>query len=306
MKTITQLFFLLACTFASFAQTKAYIDFGAPDNETAGNYNNVSTNVQNAPNLNIADLIDSDGLATGITLDVNIAFDGVNSNGTTDAGDAIPFPTAATSDSFFGAVNTFNSNPGRPAGEFTLSGLQQNMFYTFSIFASRTGVAGSKETLYTLSGATVETATLEVNGNRGNRVIIENMQADANGEISVNVTAGANNTSGNQFYYVGAVELIMSEQVLSIDSEVLNTSLAVYPNPVSNSAQIKFDLKEAANLKIAIYDLSGRLVENIVNAKQPAGTFSTTWNRSANIAAGVYILQIDADGKSYNSKLLLK
>lgn len=93
---------------------------------------------------------------------------------------------------------------------------------------------------------------------------------------------------------------------LNVNTPALSNSLAVYPNPVSNRAQISFDLKEQSNLKIAIYDLSGRLIENIVNGEQAAGKFSKTWNRSSNIAAGVYILQIDANGKRSSSKLLLK
>ncbi|HEA29375.1 MAG TPA: T9SS type A sorting domain-containing protein [Leeuwenhoekiella sp.] len=306
MKTITQLFFLIACSTVGFSQSVAYIDFGSADNQTEdANYNNV-TGFGPEEDGSEVNLINSDGEDTGITLLVDDAFNGLNTGGSETAED-FTFPATATGDSFYGSLVDFANTDLQTTGGFTLSGLDAEQFYSFSIFASRDGATENRSTLYTIQGAESFQATLNPSDNTTEIARIENVQASETGTITFTAQPGADNLNlPNQFYYLGAIELTISEDMLSVDSAVLNNSLAVYPNPVSSQTQITFDLQEQANLKIDIYDLSGRLVENIANGEQPAGKFTKTWNRSSNIAAGVYILQIDADGKRFNSKLLLK
>ena len=312
MKTITQLFFLFACTVVGFSQTTttALIDFGNTE-ESGDNYNNV-TGAAVGSEGSIVPIINSDGTTTGITLTIDNEFNGTNGQGTQMAGEDVPFVSTATGDSFYGAASVaFGGLAGpNPNAGFTLTGLEADLYYSFTIFASRAGVTtvDNRSTLYTIAGGgDAKTASLNATNNVDQLAVIENVQADENGAISFTAEPNQgvnNNTSG--FYYLGAIEMVISDQVLSTESAVLSNSLAVYPNPVSSRAQITFDLKEQSNLKINVYDLSGRLVENIVNGEQPAGKFSTTWDRSSNIASGVYILQIDANGKRSNSKLLLK
>lgn len=308
MKTITQLFFLFACTMAGFSQSVAYFDFGSSTTKTQNlNYNNVVNNGPEDPNI-LVQVIDSTGAETGITLTVNDVFHGTNTAGTPTPSADIPFPARATQDSFYGEEVEFEGVT-QPTGGFILDGLNPDLTYSFEIFASRIGVLATdtRESLYTIVGLDGQeyTAVLDVANNTSEIAEILNVQPTAEGTLTFTAESGVNNNTTEKFYYLGAIRLEASGK-LSVDSPALSSSLAVYPNPVANRTQITFDLKEQSNLKIDIYDLSGRLVENIVNGEQPAGKFSKSWNRSSNIASGVYILQIDANGKRSTSKLLLK
>ncbi|MGB3773731.1 MAG: T9SS type A sorting domain-containing protein [Leeuwenhoekiella sp.] len=302
MKTITQLFFLIACSTVGFSQTVALIDFGSPNRTTGDNFNNVASGAEEDDSI-VVDINDTDGNATGITLTVDDAFHGFNDAGTQDPDGDLPFPATATSDSFYGEDTPFNGVT-QATGGFTLSGLDPQVVYSFEIFGSRTGVTDVRTTLYTVVGLTTADATLDAANNTENTAEISGVQPAADGTLTFTAETAADNTNGNGFYYLGALR--MTTGTLSVNQAVLNSSLAIYPNPVASSAQITFDLEESANVKVDIYDLSGRLVDNVANGEQPAGTFTKTWNRPSNIASGVYILQIDADGKRFNSKLLLK
>lgn len=311
MKTITQLFFLFAFTAVGFCQTRtsAFIDFGNPDNQTEG-YNNATETDPQDP-ASVLQIMDAEGNETGITLNMVVPFTENNTDGTTEAEENIAFPASATADSFYGSVERFFGTT-TPSATFTLTGLDPELYYSFSIFASRVGdeVNDNRSTLYTVStegGSETATATLDAANNISERVLIEGIQPGEDGVITFRSEPAPENTNTTGFYYLGAIEMVISDDAnLSTEDVAISNSLSVYPNPVSTQAQINLDLKEKTQLTIGVYDLSGRLVENIVDGEQAAGNFSTTWNRSSNLSAGLYILKIEANGKSVNSKLLLK
>ncbi len=71
----------------------------------------------------------------------------------------------------------------------------------------------------------------------------------------------------------------------------------VYPNPTSSDLNINIESTVATQAAIAIYDMNGRLVKNIVYSLQK-GSNTTTVDLRA-LVAGTYSVKI-ADGKSVN------
>lgn len=71
-----------------------------------------------------------------------------------------------------------------------------------------------------------------------------------------------------------------------------------YPNPFNPSTTIPFALPEESQVKLTIYDILGREVITLVNARVPAGSRQAVWNgrdRYGNlVASGVYIYRLDA------------
>jgi hypothetical protein len=61
-----------------------------------------------------------------------------------------------------------------------------------------------------------------------------------------------------------------------------------FPNPFNPSTQIKYDLPVDGFVSVAVYDILGRKVADLVNEYREAGYHSATWN-AANQASGVYI-----------------
>jgi len=82
-----------------------------------------------------------------------------------------------------------------------------------------------------------------------------------------------------------------------------------FPNPFNPTTMIAYDLPEAADVRLQIYDLMGRNINTLVNQNQPAGRHFITWNAndfSGNqVSAGVYLYRLQAGDKIFTRKMIL-
>ena len=69
----------------------------------------------------------------------------------------------------------------------------------------------------------------------------------------------------------------------------------VYPNPFNPTARLDFALPKPSDVRITVWDMTGRRVETLVFGELPAGRFKTQWS-SANLPAGLYLFTLDAEG----------
>ena len=73
-----------------------------------------------------------------------------------------------------------------------------------------------------------------------------------------------------------------------------------YPNPFNPTTTIKYGLPMDANITLSIYNLQGRLVQQLSNGFIDAGYHETIWNASIQ-SSGLYFIQVkafDIDGKN--------
>ncbi|MDX1420368.1 MAG: T9SS type A sorting domain-containing protein [Rubricoccaceae bacterium] len=72
--------------------------------------------------------------------------------------------------------------------------------------------------------------------------------------------------------------------------------VAVSPNPFARQTTISYEVAAAADVRLAVYDVLGREVAVLVDARQEAGTHSAVFNAS-DLAAGTYVyrLQVGTD-----------
>jgi len=77
-----------------------------------------------------------------------------------------------------------------------------------------------------------------------------------------------------------------------------------YPNPFNPQTKIKFALPKDEFVKISIFDISGRIVGNIVNEKLTAGTYEAPFNGSS-FASGTYFYKIEAGSFVETKKMIL-
>jgi len=101
--------------------------------------------------------------------------------------------------------------------------------------------------------------------------------------------------------------------VLGIDPEdnFLPTEYIVaksYPNPFNPAATISFDLPEAQNVKITVYDLLGREVAELANGMFSAGTNNVRFDSGAsNSSSSVFFYRVEtANGTAVGKMILLK
>lgn len=82
-------------------------------------------------------------------------------------------------------------------------------------------------------------------------------------------------------------------------------AIASYPNPFNESTRIQLTLPHQSNLQLDIYSIDGRLMEQLFNGKALSGINQFEWTPT-NAAKGVYICQINFDGKKTYLKLVKK
>jgi len=78
-----------------------------------------------------------------------------------------------------------------------------------------------------------------------------------------------------------------------------------YPNPFNPSTTIRYNILKPAQVKVSIYNLSGQLIETLVNAQQPAGEHRLLW-RAEGRASGLYFYKLEATTKHGASFQALK
>ena len=66
-----------------------------------------------------------------------------------------------------------------------------------------------------------------------------------------------------------------------------------YPNPFNPETVIEYILPNASEITIVIYNLNGKVVERLVETKQPEGYHRATWDAS-NLPSGIYFYRLQA------------
>lgn len=77
-----------------------------------------------------------------------------------------------------------------------------------------------------------------------------------------------------------------------------------YPNPFNPETTIEYMLEKSSDVKVIIYDLTGKEISTLINEKQTAGTHKI--NFSANgLASGTYFYQLITNGIAESKKMIL-
>ncbi len=77
-----------------------------------------------------------------------------------------------------------------------------------------------------------------------------------------------------------------------------------YPNPFNPTTQIPFELKEAANVTMKVYDLTGREVATLLNSYQSAGSHTVAFDGTS-LASGTYLYKLDVNGNQFSRTMVL-
>lgn len=77
-----------------------------------------------------------------------------------------------------------------------------------------------------------------------------------------------------------------------------------YPNPFNSMTTISYGLPEAGLVRIAIYDLHGRLLATLTNRELDAGRYSASWD-AATTPSGIYLCRLEAGGFAVSRKLMV-
>lgn len=77
-----------------------------------------------------------------------------------------------------------------------------------------------------------------------------------------------------------------------------------YPNPFNPTTNIRFDLPKSGNVKMTVYDISGRLVTTLVDGIYSSGTYNVDFD-AKELASGIYFYKVEAVGYISIRKMIL-
>jgi uncharacterized protein len=82
-----------------------------------------------------------------------------------------------------------------------------------------------------------------------------------------------------------------------------------YPNPFNPSTTIRFALPQASNVRLVVYDVTGRAIRTLLDQHYPPGEHSAVWDgRDAAdrmVSSGVYLYRVETGGVTETRRMTL-
>jgi hypothetical protein len=102
----------------------------------------------------------------------------------------------------------------------------------------------------------------------------------------------------------GSVTRFGPTEAVTVPGSTGELSLSAYPNPVTSTVAIQYNLPEEGGVELAVYDLSGRRIVTLVDAEQTAGRHEVAWG-CAGARSGVYVFRLTAGTVSATERLVI-
>jgi hypothetical protein len=97
--------------------------------------------------------------------------------------------------------------------------------------------------------------------------------------------------------------------VVSVAAPVAFDLSQNYPNPFNPSTNIKYQLPQAVQVSLTIYNMLGQQVRKLVSAQQPAGYHTVVWDGRDNfgrrVPSGVYHYRLQAGNFTVTKRMLM-
>jgi hypothetical protein len=116
--------------------------------------------------------------------------------------------------------------------------------------------------------------------------------------------------SGNTDVYL--IKTDGNGQVVGVEEESLNfkvqrlkfTLLQNYPNPFHFSTVIRYNIPNTNQVTLMVYDITGSLVETLVDKRQEPGVYQVHWE-GMNQASGIYFYRLQSGDFTATKKIIL-
>ncbi len=84
-----------------------------------------------------------------------------------------------------------------------------------------------------------------------------------------------------------------------------DVAVRTFPNPVVEATQFALSLPTASHAKIDVFDVTGRLVANVLDRTLEAGRHDVSWNPAKDLSGGAYFYRVETGGRPVLGKLTL-
>ena len=212
----------------------------------------------------------------------------------------IPYETLVSESICEGTEYDFLGNMLSVAGEYvdtttSVNGVDSIVYLTLSVNSSPDKPTAN------LTGTTLTSSATTGNQWYFNGTLIsgatnQTYQATQSGNYTVIVTDinGCSSESSDEV-----------NVVISGIEDVESFSLKVFPNPLQSHTRIEYYLSDTKQIKIALYDVSGNLIETIINTYKPAGNHYIIW-KNPGLANGIYYMVMVSENEKITTKLVIQ
>jgi hypothetical protein len=143
------------------------------------------------------------------------------------------------------------------------------------------------------------TYSFAVNGSSSNVVDYSSSEGANPPQLVVVMSSGSAATLAASSEPEAAVAAPATELILHANS----------PNPFNPRTTMRYSLPRTTQVRLAIYDVRGRLVRRLLDGIEPAGERAATWDgrddHGTSVGSGVYVYQLEADGMRLTRKMSL-
>ena len=104
---------------------------------------------------------------------------------------------------------------------------------------------------------------------------------------------------------------IATDTGISVSNDFYNVlpALVVYPNPLSNLVYFKYNLLKNSQVRLELFDTSGRLVKILVDENQTLGTHTIIWEGRDSghkaVKSGIYFYLFHVNSHNFSGKIIL-
>jgi len=139
--------------------------------------------------------------------------------------------------------------------------------------------------------------------------------ADNTGFVSTEGSIVSIDTAKNRIY--ASIEhfstiVVKSAEVAATATEIesdWDNNFKVYPNPMSESTTIRFNLEKSAKVELKVYNMFGQVVKVLADGDLFEGEHQITWNGSnasgAKAPSGIYLCKFVKDGNTSNVQRII-
>jgi hypothetical protein len=94
------------------------------------------------------------------------------------------------------------------------------------------------------------------------------------------------------------------EETIETKKHTTNFDLQIYPNLLKKECNIKYTLSQKTKVTLSMYDITGRLVKEIVDECQNSGIYNIKFSES-DLPQGVYFIRLCGEGFADTKKIIL-
>lgn len=115
--------------------------------------------------------------------------------------------------------------------------------------------------------------------------------------------------------YTYRIHVLLDNEIVTVFETQITTPAHIfalkqnYPNPFNPTTTIEFSLDTTEHVKLALYDISGRLVTELINRDMTPGAYTQEWDgrdkRGTLVTSGVYFYRLTAGKRTLTRKALL-